>query len=196
MAARCGGVRVHRCTCRTGEVESEHYEAKLEWLGELRSYLGRRTGDRRMAVCGDFNIAPEDRDIAGPGRRRRLHPCDCSRARRPRELRGVGAGGCVPAAVPEPQLFTWWDYSAGNFHKHMGMRIDLVLLSRPLSQIAARTGGPSTATPARGRDLRRRTALRRHRPVRPINPEPRHAGAADSGFFSTVSRRWARMSEM
>jgi len=34
---------------------------------------------------------------------------------------------------PQPQLFTWWDYRAGNFHKHIGMRIDLVLLSRPLA---------------------------------------------------------------
>ncbi len=68
VAATCGGVRVHSVYVPNGrEVASEHYEAKLAWYAELLAYLERtyKPGDS-VAVCGDFNVAPEDRDVWDP----------------------------------------------------------------------------------------------------------------------------------
>ncbi len=68
VAATCGGVRVHSVYVPNGrEVGSEHYEAKLAWLGELRAYLEHTCKPTDgVAVCGDFNVAPEDRDVWDP----------------------------------------------------------------------------------------------------------------------------------
>ena len=86
-----------------------------------------------MAVCGDFNVAPEDADVwdatATSGS---THVTEPER----KALRDIEEWGLVDTFrvhYPQPELFTWWDYRAGNFHKHMGMRIDLVLLSAPLA---------------------------------------------------------------
>jgi exodeoxyribonuclease III len=135
VAATCGGVRVHSVYVPNGRaVGSEHYAAKLAWLGELQAYLARTSSPSDpVAVCGDFNIAPDDRDIydrvALEGQ---THITEPER----RALEAIEAWGLVDAfrlLYAEGELFTWWDYRAGNFHKHLGMRIDLVLLSRPLA---------------------------------------------------------------
>ncbi len=135
VAATCGGVRVHSVYVPNGRaVASEHYEAKLAWLGELRAYLERtyKPSDS-VAVCGDFNVAPEDRDVWDPAAfEGETHVTVPERE----GLRAIEEWGLVDSfrlRHSEDQLFTWWDYRAGNFHKHKGLRIDLVLLSRPLA---------------------------------------------------------------
>jgi len=135
VSAGCGGVRVHSVYVPNGRsVGSEHYIAKLEWLKELREHLAQtcKPSDS-VAVCGDFNVAPEDADVwdatATSGS---THVTEPER----KALRDIEEWGLVDAFrvhYPQPELFTWWDYRAGNFHKHMGMRIDLVLLSAPLA---------------------------------------------------------------
>jgi exodeoxyribonuclease III len=135
VAATCGGVRVHSVYVPNGrEVGSEFYEAKLAWYGELLAYLEHTYKPTdSIAVCGDFNVAPEDRDVWDPAAMvGSTHVTDLERER----LRALEDWGLVDAfrlCHDEDKLFTWWDYRAGNFHKHMGLRIDLVLLSRPLA---------------------------------------------------------------
>ena len=86
-----------------------------------------------MAVCGDFNVAPEDRDVWDPAAM-----VGATHVTAP-ERAACGLWRTGASSTPsgwchgEDQLFTWWDYRAGNFHKHMGLRIDLVMLSRPLA---------------------------------------------------------------
>jgi exodeoxyribonuclease-3 len=91
--------------------------------------------DGKVAVCGDFNVAPEDRDVWDPAAFvGQTHVTGPERA----GLRAIEAWGLVDAfrlCHQEDQLFTWWDYRAGNFHKHKGLRIDLILLSRPLADL-------------------------------------------------------------
>ena len=157
LAATCGGVRVHSVYVPNGrEVGSEHYEAKLAWLGELRAYLVRTCKPTDpVAVCGDFNVAPEDRDVWDPAAlvgathvtvpERQL--CGSSRS---------GAWSTPSVCYAQDQLFTWWDYRAGNFHKHMGMRIDLLCSAGPWPSVSPTRS--STATPARASS--RRTMLR------------------------------------
>jgi exodeoxyribonuclease-3 len=136
VAATCGGVRVHSVYVPNGRVVGgEHYEAKLAWLEELRSYLERSYKPTDpVAVCGDFNIAPEDRDIydrvALEGS---THITEPERAAL-RRLEDWGLVDTFRLLYDQDGLFTWWDYRAGNFHKHLGMRIDLLLLTRPLAE--------------------------------------------------------------
>jgi exodeoxyribonuclease III len=139
VAATCSGVRVHSVYVPNGRVVgSEHYVAKLAWLDELRSYLERNCSPSDpVAVCGDFNIAPEDRDIYD---RVALEGSTHITEPERQALRAIEAWGLVDAfrlLYPQDQLFSWWDYRAGNFHKHLGMRIDLVLLTEVLAKNAS-----------------------------------------------------------
>lgn len=135
LAATCGGVRVHSVYVPNGRsVGSEHFRQKLEWLASLRDLLaGTCRPDEAVAVCGDMNVAPDDRDVWDPA------ALVGSTHVTPEERAALGAlvdWGLVDAfrqLYPEDGLFTWWDYRAGSFHKRQGMRIDLVLLSRPLA---------------------------------------------------------------
>jgi exodeoxyribonuclease III len=136
VAATCGGIRVHSIYAPNGRsVDSEHYRAKLEWFKALRAELDK-AGEPfdEVAVCGDFNVAPDDRDVWDPAAcHGSTHVTQPERA----ALQEVEDWGLVDAFrlhYQQPELFSWWDYRAGNFHKHMGMRIDLVLLSKPLAE--------------------------------------------------------------
>ena len=135
LAATCAGVRVHSVYVPNGrEVGSEHYEAKLAWYGELLGYLERSYKPTdSVAVCGDFNVAPEDRDVYDPAAFvGETHVTEPER----QALQALVDWGLVDSfrlVRHEDQLFTWWDYRAGNFHKHKGLRIDLVMLSQPLA---------------------------------------------------------------
>jgi exodeoxyribonuclease-3 len=138
VAATCGGVRVHCVYVPNGRVVGgEHYEAKLAWLEQLRSYLERSCKPTDpVAVCGDFNVAPDDRDIYD---RAALEGSTHITEPERQALRTIEDWGLVDAFrlfYPDGGLFSWWDYRAGNFHKHLGMRIDLVLLSHALADQA------------------------------------------------------------
>jgi exodeoxyribonuclease III len=136
ISATCGGVRVSSVYVPNGRsVGSEHYEAKLAWLDALRRHVESTcdpTGN--VVVCGDFNVAPDDRDVWDP---RRAHGGTHVSEPEREAVRRLEEWGLVDAfrqQHPEPGLFSWWDYRAGDFHNHRGMRIDLVLVSRPLAE--------------------------------------------------------------
>lgn len=135
LAATCGGIRVHSVYVPNGRsLDSEHYRFKLDWLARLRGYLVQHdnpTAD--VAVCGDFNIAPDDSDVWDPaafvGATHVSEPERHALA----EILDWGLEDTFRLFHPDGGIFSWWDYRAGNFHKGMGMRIDLVLLSKSLA---------------------------------------------------------------
>lgn len=135
MGATCGGIRVHSIYAPNGRsVGSEHFVAKLAWLKDLRAHIEQTckpTDD--VAVCGDFNVAPDDRDVWDPTAcHGGTHVSEPERAT-VKDLEDWGLVDVFRVHYPQSQLFTWWDYRAGNFHKHFGMRIDLILVSKPLA---------------------------------------------------------------
>jgi exodeoxyribonuclease-3 len=139
VAATCGGVRVHSVYVPNGRsLDNEFYGIKLAWLAQLRTMLETtcRAGDA-VAVCGDFNVAPDDGDVWDPG-----HFVGSTHVSEPERaaLAHVEAWGLddVFRRFNESGVFTWWDYRAGDFHQGRGMRIDLVLVSPDL---AARATG-------------------------------------------------------
>ena len=136
ISATCGGVRVASLYVPNGRaVGSEHYERKLAWLAAVRSWVEEhhRPSDP-LALCGDFNIAPEDRDVYDP--EKFIGATHVSRPERQalRSLLGWGLADGFRLLYEEPRLFTWWDYRAGDFHSGRGMRIDLLLLTEPLAK--------------------------------------------------------------
>jgi exodeoxyribonuclease III len=135
LSATCGGVRVTTVYVPNGRaVGTEHYEAKLAWLEQLRAHIDA-TCDRsgKVAVCGDFNIAPDDRDVWDPAKAHgATHVSEPER----KALAALCEWGLTDAfrlRYDQAGLFSWWDYRAGDFHKGRGMRIDLILLSAALA---------------------------------------------------------------
>jgi exodeoxyribonuclease-3 len=138
IAATCGGVRVHSVYVPNGRsLDSDQYPAKLEWFARLRRLL-EETCDpgSPVAVCGDMNVAPEDRDVWDPAKFvGATHVSEPERA----ALADLEAWGLVDVfrqLYDQDGLFSWWDYRAGSFHKRQGMRIDLVLVTKVLAERA------------------------------------------------------------
>lgn len=134
VTATCGGVRVSSVYVPNGrEVGAPHYVYKLAWLARLRRYL-TDCGDPSglTVVCGDFNVAPDDRDVYDPAE---FEGATHVSAPEREALAAVVDWGLVDVFRERYEaggLYSWWDYRAGNFHKGKGMRIDLILASVPL----------------------------------------------------------------
>jgi len=132
VSATCGGIRVHSVYVPNGRVpDSEHYRYKLAWLAALREMV--RAGPRAQMLCGDMNIAPADIDVFDPdayvGQTHVTPPERAALA----TLQALGLHDVVRDRWPAARVFTYWDYRAGMFHRDLGMRIDLVLASAPVS---------------------------------------------------------------
>jgi exodeoxyribonuclease-3 len=133
VAATCGGIRVHSVYVPNGRVpDSDHYRYKLAWLGALRDQVA--AGPEPVIVCGDMNIAPTDADVFDPdayvGQTHVTPPERAALA----ELQALGLRDVVRERWPDERVFTYWDYRAGMFHRDLGMRIDLVLASKPVAE--------------------------------------------------------------
>jgi exodeoxyribonuclease-3 len=136
LTAKCGGVTVGSIYAPNGrEVGTEFYERKLEWFGRLREWLDTRaTPSDGLALMGDFNVAPEDRDVWSPAAFEGATHVTGPEREAVAQLRDWGLVDAFRAVYPDDeQLFTYWDYRAGDFHQHRGMRIDLVLVSAPVA---------------------------------------------------------------
>ncbi|HUZ44665.1 MAG TPA: exodeoxyribonuclease III [Acidimicrobiales bacterium] len=135
IAATCAGVRVASVYVPNGrEVGTEHYRAKLAWLSQLRSHLDASAdpaGD--VIVCGDFNVAPEDRDVYDPSKFVGATHVSPPEREALQHILDWGLVDVFRRCQPQEKLFTWWDYRAGDFHNHRGMRIDLALASTSLA---------------------------------------------------------------
>lgn len=142
LAATCGGIRAHSVYVPNGRsLDSEHYRFKLEWLARLRAYLLQHDDPAAdVAVCGDFNIAPDDADVWDPAAFVGATHVSEPERRALCEILDWGLEDTFRRFHPEGGIFSWWDYRAGNFHKGMGMRIDLVLLSKSLAGRAVSAG--------------------------------------------------------
>jgi exodeoxyribonuclease-3 len=138
IAADCGGVRVLSVYVPNGRsLDSEHYPAKLAWLARLRSLLEETTApDRPVAVCGDFNVAPEDRDVWDPAKFEGMTHVSQPERDALADLQSWGLVDVFRRLYDDDQLFTYWDYRGGSFHRHLGMRIDLILVTEVLADHA------------------------------------------------------------
>jgi exodeoxyribonuclease-3 len=135
LAAEVAGVVVASVYCPNGsEVGSDKYTFKLDWYGRLRQLLDESfSPERPLAVCGDFNIAPEDRDVWDPERWRGQVLFSDPEKDALAALTAWGLEDTLRRLRPEPGVYTWWDYRFGAFHRGWGLRIDHVLATPPLA---------------------------------------------------------------
>lgn len=136
VSAVCGGVRVSSVYVPNGRsLDDDHYQYKLRWLAQLRQHVAATSSpDDAVIVAGDFNIAPTDIDVYDPAKF--VGATHTSPAERDllAELCDWGMVDLFRQHHDEPNLYSWWDYRAGDFHQGRGLRIDLVLGSRSVSE--------------------------------------------------------------
>ncbi len=131
--ARVDGVRFASVYVPNGRtLDSPEYPRKLAFLDAMATRIAQLSaGD--LVVGGDMNIAPSDLDVYDPAAF--VGGTHVSAPERER-LERILAGGMVDAyrsLHPDEVQYTWWDYRAGNFHKGLGLRIDLALVSAGLA---------------------------------------------------------------
>lgn len=135
LAVTVGDVRVVDLYVPNGQaVGSDKYRYKLAWFESLTRWLKEElVRHPRLAVLGDFNVAPEDRDVWSPKAfRGSTHVTPKERAAVAR-LQEWGMQDAFRTIYPDTdKLFSYWDYRRGDFHEHRGMRIDLVLATQPV----------------------------------------------------------------
>ncbi|MCC7410671.1 MAG: exodeoxyribonuclease III [Gammaproteobacteria bacterium] len=115
-------------------VGSDKYAYKLAWLDRLVDTVARLLRDGRPTiVLGDFNIAPEDRDVHDPAAWTGSVLVSEPERERLRRLLALGLRDGFRLFEQGDDGFTWWDYRGGSFRRNHGLRIDLVLLDGGLA---------------------------------------------------------------
>jgi len=136
IAATAGPVRVISAYAPNGQaVDSPAFEYKLRWYERLRRYLDAHFDKNQpLVLCGDFNVAPEPRDVHDP----RLWEGQTMFTLPEREaLKHVVEFGLVDTFRkhhPEDGRFSWWDYRMLAFPKNRGLRIDHLYATAPLAE--------------------------------------------------------------
>jgi exodeoxyribonuclease III len=135
LAVTTGGIRVINVYIPNGsEVGADKYYFKLAWLEKLREHFHQNhSAQEPVLLCGDFNIAPEDRDIHDPilwfGK------ILCSPPER-EALSKIADWGLIDLFRKHHQdagQFSWWDYRGGGFRRNQGLRIDHIWATAPLA---------------------------------------------------------------
>ena len=135
ISARVGGLRVLSAYVPNGgEVGSDKWDYKLAWLKRLRRHLEKSFDPGEpLALCGDFNVAPEARDVCDPAA---WEPTVLYHPQARAALAEVASWGLQDAFRLHHQeggLYSWWDYRRLAFPKNRGLRIDHILVSRALA---------------------------------------------------------------
>ena len=142
LAATVGDIRIVDLYVVNGEsVGSEKFEYKLRWLDAVREWLrAELVRFPNLVVLGDFNIAPDDRDVHDPKRWREKILCSKPERDALRSLLALGLHDSFRLFNEEAGHHSWWDYRLQAFQRNWGLRIDLVLLSDALKARATAAG--------------------------------------------------------
>jgi len=135
LSATVAGVRVVCVYVPNGQsTDSDKYRYKLDWLAALSAWLaGELRRYPALAVLGDYNIAPEDRDVHDPAAWKDQVLCSEPERAAFRGLLALGLRDSFRLFEQPERAYSWWDYRMKAFQRKMGLRIDHVLLSEPLA---------------------------------------------------------------
>lgn len=134
--ATCGGVRICSVYVPNGrELTNDHYTYKLDWFGRLRAHLdANHSPDEKLVILGDFNVAPTDIDVWSPAAfEGGTHVSQPERDALQR-LKDWGLVDTLRERYPQDQIYSFWDYRNGDFHKRRGVRIDFLLSTPALAE--------------------------------------------------------------
>jgi exodeoxyribonuclease-3 len=136
IAATLGDVRVICVYIPNGEaVESDKYKYKLDWLMKLINWLKQETAKYpKLALLGDYNIAPEDRDVYDPkfwtGKVLFSEPEKAAF----KDMLALGLTDSFRLFDQAEKSYSWWDYRMNGFKRNLGLRIDHILLTQELAK--------------------------------------------------------------
>jgi exodeoxyribonuclease-3 len=135
IAATVRGVRVINVYVPNGQaVGSEKYAYKLDWLGRLAAYVSASLErHQRLVIVGDYNIAPEDRDVHDPAKWEGSVHVSPPEREALKTLMAAGLTDTFRLFEQPPGTYSWWDYRMGAFRRNHGLRIDLVLASAEMA---------------------------------------------------------------
>lgn len=136
IAATIHDTRIVCAYCPNGQSpDSDKYTYKLAWFDALIDWLRAETGRHpNLALLGDYNIAPEDRDVHDPAAWQGAVLVSEPERERFRALLGLGLKDAFRLFDQEGDGFTWWDYRQAGFRRNLGLRIDHILLTAPLAE--------------------------------------------------------------
>ena len=135
IAATLNDVRIVCVYIPNGQsVDSDKYRYKLEWLNALNGWLKEELARfPKLALLGDYNIAPEDRDVHDPAAWAGSVLVSEPEREAFRSLQALGLKDSFRLFEQPEKSFSWWDYRMMAFRRNMGLRIDHILLSEPLA---------------------------------------------------------------
>ena len=142
IAGTVGDVRIVCAYIPNGQaVGSDKYDYKLRWLDALTGWLADETAAHpNLALCGDYNIAPDDRDVHDPNAWAGQILCSEPERSAFQRLLGLGLEDSFRLFTQPEKTFSWWDYRMLGFQKNLGLRIDHVLLSSALARRCTAAG--------------------------------------------------------
>jgi exodeoxyribonuclease-3 len=135
LGATIDGVRILNLYVVNGEsVGSVKFDYKLHWLGKVAGHIREQLqAHRHFVALGDFNIAPEDRDVHDPVAWHERILCSTPERQALQQIIALGLSDVFRRFEQEEKSFSWWDYRAAAFRRNMGLRIDLILASEALA---------------------------------------------------------------
>ncbi len=138
LAASVGPLRVVDLYVVNGKaVGDPKYAYKLAWLEQVREFLAREHERHpHLVVLGDFNIAPDDRDVHDPAAWHERVLCSTPEREALRRITELGLADSFRLFEPGVGHFSWWDYRQGAFRRNLGLRIDLILIGEALKPAA------------------------------------------------------------
>ncbi len=123
------------------EVGSEKYQYKLAWLKSMTQFIQQQLLIYpKLAVVGDFNIAPEDRDVHDPKAWEGCVLVSELERQAFAEFIAIGLNDSFRRLQPDVQQFSWWDYRQAGFRRNLGLRIDHILLSEAMMKQCTEVG--------------------------------------------------------
>ncbi|HBK47185.1 MAG TPA: exodeoxyribonuclease III [Xanthomonadaceae bacterium] len=143
IAATVGDVRIVNLYVVNGQdVDTDKYAYKLRWLEAARGWLADELQRHpRLVVLGDFNIAPDARDVHDPQVWNDNHILTSTAERGAlNKLQALGLHDAFRLHHDQAGVFSWWDYRAAGFRRDLGLRIDLTLVSEALKARARGAG--------------------------------------------------------
>ncbi|MBU3552049.1 MULTISPECIES: exodeoxyribonuclease III [Polynucleobacter] len=115
--------------------DSDKFAYKLNWLKSLQRWLAEElVQSQRLALLGDFNIAPEDQDVHDPKAWEGQNLVSPPERNAFQEILQLGMTDSFRMFEQSPKTFSWWDYRMMGFRRNSGMRIDHILLSEALKE--------------------------------------------------------------
>ncbi len=137
LAATIDDVRIINLYVVNGsEPDSEKYTYKMHWLEQVTNFIGQQLEEyENVVVLGDFNIAPDDRDVYDAEYWRGKILCTDKERAKLEDILDLGFDDSFRLLHDDGGHYSWWDYRMGGFPRNLGLRIDLILTNEPMSEM-------------------------------------------------------------